>query len=153
MHIVLAILLLFHGFITLAIGWGAVMSPDSPAIQLPGWLQWWPGPFGRSWLVDSLHLGRGWAVAVGLAWLAAGVLLVLGSLGLMGVPLLRTFSSVILTAAAALALVALAVSFHPIYLVAVLINVAVLIGVTGRPSAAAPEAAGVPDASISQARS
>ena len=39
---------------------------------------------------------------------------------------------IILLAGASLALAALTVSFHPIYLVAVLINIAVLIGVTGR---------------------
>ena len=132
MHTVLAILLLSHGFITAAIGWGAVSSPDSPAIQLPSWLHWWPGPFGRSWLVDALHLGRGWAIAVGLVWLGAGLLLVLGSLGLLRAPLLRDSSPSILIAGATLALAALIVSFHPIYLVAVLINIAVLIGATGR---------------------
>jgi len=72
MHTVIAILLLCHGFITTAIGWGAVTRPDSPAVQLPSWLHWWPGPFGRSWLVDALHLGKGWAIAVGLVWLGAG---------------------------------------------------------------------------------
>jgi hypothetical protein len=132
MHTVIAILLLCHGFITTAIGWGAVTRPDSPAVQLPSWLHWWPGPFGRSWLVDALHLGKGWAIAVGLVWLGAGLLLVLGAFGLLGVPLLRDSSPIILLAGASLALAALTVSFHPIYLVAVLINIAVLSGVTGR---------------------
>lgn len=130
---VVAILLLCHGLITAAIGWGAVSSPDSPATQLPSWLHWWPGPFGRSWLVDALHLGRGWAIAVGLVWLCAGLLLVLGALGLLDVSLpLRDSSPLILLAGASLALAALTVSFHPIYLVAVLINITILIGVTGR---------------------
>lgn len=89
-----------------------------------GGAHWWPGPFGRSWLVDSLHLGRGWAIVVGLVWLGAGLLLVLGALGLLGVPPLRDSSPIILLAGASLALAALTASFHPIYLVAVLVNIA-----------------------------
>lgn len=131
MHTAVAILLLCHGFITTAIGWGSVTRPDSPAVQLPSWLHWWPGPFGRSWLVDALHLGKGWAIGVGLVWLGAGLLLVLGGLALLGVPLLRDSSPIILLAGASLALAALTASFHPLYIVAVLINIAILIGVTG----------------------
>jgi hypothetical protein len=153
MRTFLAILLLSHGFITTAIGWGAVRSPDPKAVATPSWMDWWPGPFGRSWLVDVLHLGRGWALAVGLLWLVAGLLLVLGAVGLLGVPLLRGSNTTILLAGASMALAALAASFHPFYLVAVMVNIAILIGVTGRVPVAQSVLTSVTALSVQQTRS
>jgi hypothetical protein len=68
--------LVVHGLITTMIGVGAVANPNSPAITLPSWFSWWPGPFGRSWLFDALNLGTGVSVLGGLVWLTAGLALV-----------------------------------------------------------------------------
>lgn len=36
-------------------------SEEDPmrAPAMPSWLSWWPGPFGRSWVFESLNLGSG----------------------------------------------------------------------------------------------
>lgn len=68
-------ILLVHGVITAMIGFGATTNPNGPAMTLPAWFAWWPGPFGRSWLFDYLHAGSGFAIAGGLLWLAAGLAL------------------------------------------------------------------------------
>lgn len=41
------------------IGFGGITRPDAPAMAVPAWFGWWPGPFGRSWLIDAMHLGSG----------------------------------------------------------------------------------------------
>ena len=99
-------LVVAHGLITTMIGLGGVTKPDAPAVTLPAWFGWWPGPFGRSWLIDALDLGSG-------AWLP----LAFGG--------------------AAAGLVALALFFHPLYVVAVVINVALVVLASG---ALVPEA-------------
>ena len=137
--------LVAHGLITTAIGFGSVTNPDGAPIAMPAWFGWWPGPFGRSWLFQALDLGSGVAVVGGLLWLAAGVALVIGGLGWIGlpaladlkVPLLITGASLGLYAlrcmsGASLGLVALALYFHPFYLVAVLIDLALVALLWGR---------------------
>ncbi len=123
--------LVVHGLITTFIGIGGATSPDSPSMALPSWLSWWPGPFGRSWLVDALHLGSGASVAGGLLWLAAGVALVGAGLGWLGVPVLGDSWRILAIVGGSLGLVALGLYFHPLYLVAILIDVAVVVLVTG----------------------
>jgi hypothetical protein len=124
--------LVVHGLITTMIGVGAVANPNSPAMTLPSWFSWWPGPFGRSWLVDALDLGTGASVLGGLVWLAAGVTLVAAGLGWLGVPGLRDLWQPLAFVGAAVGLVALALYFHPFYLVAVVIDVAVVVLLWGR---------------------
>jgi hypothetical protein len=124
--------LVLHGLITTMIGVVAVTKPDAPALTLPSWFSWWPGPFGRSWLFDALDLGTGAAVLGGLVWLVAGVALVAAGLGWLGVPGVRDLWQTLAFAGAALGLLALAVYFHPIYLVAVVIDLAVVVLLWGR---------------------
>jgi len=123
----LAVAVACHGLITLMIGAGAVTQPDAPAVAVPSWLSWWPGPFGRSWLVDGLHLGTAGSVICGLLWCAAGAGLVAAGLGLAGVPLLADLPPVLLPVAAGIGLVALVAAFHPFYLLAVAIDVALVL--------------------------
>ena len=123
--------LIAHGFITTMIGFGGVTKPDAPPIALPAWFGWWPGPFGRSWLIDALHLGSGASMAGNVLWLAAGLALLGAGLGWLGVPALSGVWQQLALGAAAVALVALALYFHPFYLVAVLINVAIVVLLTG----------------------
>jgi hypothetical protein len=119
--------LVLHGLITTMTGFGGVTKPDAPALTLPSWFGWWPGPFGRSWLFEALHLGTGAAVVGGLIWLAAGTALIGGGLGWLGVPALEAVRYVLLFGGATLGLVALALYFHPIYLIAVAINIAIIV--------------------------
>ena len=119
-------LLVLHGLITSFIGVGAVSSPNAAALAMPAWMAWWPGPFGRSWAIDALGLGSGAALVGGLIWLAAGLALIAGGLGWLGVGPLVEQRLPLLVGGAALGLVALALYFHPFYLVAVLIDVAIV---------------------------
>jgi hypothetical protein len=118
--------LVLHGLITTMTGFSGVTKPDAPPLSLPSWFSWWPGPFGRSWLFDALHLGAGAAMVGGLIWLAAGVALIAGGLGWLGVPLLQDMRHALLVGGAGLGLVALVLYFHPIYVIAVAINLAIV---------------------------
>jgi hypothetical protein len=119
--------LVVHGLITTMTGFGGMTNPSAPALALPSWFDWWPGPFGRSWLFDALHLGSGSAVVGGLIWLAAGIALIAGGLGWLGVPALDGMRYVLLVGGATLGLVALILYFHPIYLIAVAIDVVIVV--------------------------
>jgi hypothetical protein len=118
--------LVLHGLITTMTGFTGMTKPNAPSLPLPAWFSWWPGPFGRSWLFDALHLGTGAAVIGGLLWLAAGIALIGGGLGWLGVPGLEAIRYVLLMGGATLGLLALTLYFHPIYVVAVVINLAVI---------------------------
>ena len=125
-HALVAAILVGHGLITSMIGFGAVTSPNAPAIALPSWFAWWPGPFGRSWLFDALSLGAGAQIVGGLVWLIAGLLIIAGGLGWFGLGLFEGSRVTLLVAGAALSLVAMTLYFHPIYIVAAGISVAIV---------------------------
>jgi hypothetical protein len=125
-------LLVVHGLITTMIGVGGITAPNSRAMTLPSWFGWWPGPFGRSWLVDGLNLGTGGAVVGGFLWFVAGVALVGAGLGLLGVPVVRDQWPLLALAGGLVGLIALALYFHPIYLGAIAINVVLVALVWGR---------------------
>jgi hypothetical protein len=130
------VFLVAHGLITGPIGISSVASPNSAPMAMPAWFGWWPGPFGRSWLFQALDLGSGVAVIGGLLWLSAGVALVIGGLGWIGLPAFADLKVPLLVTGASLGLVALALYFHPFYLVAVLIDVALIVLLRGRLAAA-----------------
>ena len=123
--------LVVHGLITTMIGFGGVTKPDAPAMTMPAWLGWWPGPFGRSWLIDAMHLGSGVSMMGNALWLVAGLALLAAGLGWLGVPALSGVWQPLALGGAAMGLVALALFFHPFYLVAVLINVAIVALISG----------------------
>jgi uncharacterized membrane protein HdeD (DUF308 family) len=114
--------LVLHGLITAMIGLTSATSPSSSAISLPAWFNWWPGPFGRSWVVDAFHLGSGVAVFGGLLWLVAGIALVGAGLGVAGVAPLRDHWPMLALAGGIAGLVAVAAYFHPLYAAAALID-------------------------------
>jgi hypothetical protein len=126
-HAIVAAVLVGHGLITSMIGVVAVTSPNAPAMALPAWFAWWPGPFGRSWLFDALSLGTPASIIGGLLWLAGGLLIISGGIGWFGFGPLEGSRVTLLVAGAAVGLVTLALYFHPIYLVAVVINVAIVL--------------------------
>jgi hypothetical protein len=125
-HTLVAAILVGHGLITSMIGFGAVSSPNAAATVLPSWFAWWPGPFGRSWAFDALGLGAGAQIVGGAVWLVAGLLILAGGLGWFGVGLFEGSRVTLLVTGAALSLVALALYFHPLYVVAVAINLAIV---------------------------
>jgi hypothetical protein len=121
-----------HGLITTMIGFGGVTRPDAPAMTVPAWFGWWPGPFGRSWLIDAMGLGSGASILANGLWLVAGLALIAAGLGWFGVPVLSGAWQPLAIGGAAVGLVALALFFHPFYLVAVLVNVAILMVLVSR---------------------
>jgi hypothetical protein len=125
-HTILAAVLVGHGLITSAIGFGAVTKPNAPSMAVPSWLAW-PSPFGRSWLVEALSLGTGGSILGGIIWLVGGLLLVAGGLGWFGVDIFESMRVPLLLAGAATSLVALVIYFHPLYLLAIVINVAIVV--------------------------
>jgi len=131
-HAVVGVVLVAHGLITTMIGFGSMTSPNSAAMPAPSWLGWWPGTLGRSWLFDALNVGSGPAALGGLVWLAAGLALIGAGLGWLGVSALTGQWQMLAFIGAALGLVALALYFHPLYLVAVVIDVVIIALVWGR---------------------
>ena len=125
-HALVGGFLVLHGLITSFIGFGAVTSPSGAPLAMPAWMAWWPGPFGRSWAFEALGLGGGASVVGGLVWLAAGLALIGGGLGWLGIGPLVEARYALLVGGAALGLLALALYFHPFYLAAVLINLAIV---------------------------
>jgi hypothetical protein len=125
-HALVAAILVGHGLITSMIGFGAVTTPNAAATTLPSWFAWWPGPFGRSWLFEAFSLGTAAQLIGGFIWLSAGLLIIAGGLGWFGFGVFERSRGTLLVAGAALGLVVLAVYFHPIYLVAVAINIGIV---------------------------
>jgi hypothetical protein len=121
----LAGLLFVHGLITTAIGAGAVTKPDAPGVPTTG-LSWWPTPLGRSWVVDGWQLGSGASVALGVVWTLGGLALLGASVGLFGVPGLHRVWQLLAVAGGGLSLVAIGLTFHPWYLIALAVNLAIV---------------------------
>jgi hypothetical protein len=135
-HAVVGIVLVAHGLITTMIGFGSMTNPGSAAMPSPSWLGWWPGTLGRSWAFDALNLGSGPAVIGGLLWLAAGLALVGAGLGWLGVSVVSNQWQMLALVGAVLGLTALALYFHPFYVVAIVIDVVIVVSVWGRVFAA-----------------
>jgi hypothetical protein len=136
LHAVVGIVLVAHGLMTTMIGFGSMSKPTAAAMPTPSWLGWWPGTLGRSWAFDALNLGSGLALIGGLLWLAAGAALVGAGLGWLGVSVVSNQWQVLALLGAVLGLAALALYFHPFYVVAIVIDVAILVSVWGRVVAA-----------------
>ena len=131
-HAVVGIVLVAHGLITTMIGFGSMTNPAGSAMPSPSWLGWWPGTLGRSWAFDALNFGSGPAVIGGLLWLAAGLALVGAGLGWLGVSVVSNQWQMLAVVGAVLGLTALALYFHPFYVVAIVIDVVIVVSVWGR---------------------
>ena len=131
-HAVVGIVLVAHGLITTMIGFGSMSNTTSATMPAPSWLGWWPGRLGRSWALDALNLGSGPALIGGLLWLAAGLALVGAGLGWLGVSAVSGQWQLLALVGAVLGLAALALYFHPFYVVAIVIDVVILVSVWGR---------------------
>ncbi len=128
--LIIGAFLVLHGLITTMVGAGAISN--GPAITLPGWFNWWPGQFGRSWLIDSLNLGTPVAVVGALVWLVSGILLMAAGLGFLGFGPVRDVWPMYAVVGGALGLVAVTLYFHPLYLAALLINGVLIVLAWGR---------------------
>jgi len=135
-HAVVGIVLVVHGLITTMIGFGSMSNPSSAAMPAPSWLSWWPGTLGRSWAFDALDLGSGSTMIGGLLWVVAGLALVGAGLGWLGVSVVSDQWQTLGLVGAVLGLAALALYFHPFYVIAIVINVVILVSVWGRVVAA-----------------
>jgi hypothetical protein len=131
-HAAIGAVLIAHGVITTMIGLGTLANPAGAAMPAPAWLGWWPGTLGRSWAFDAFNLGSGSAVVGGILWLAAGLTLLGAGLGWLGAPIVGAQWQVLALAGGLLGLAALALYFHPFYVVGIAINVVIVASVWGR---------------------
>ena len=137
LHLVVGGFIIVHGVITTMIGVGGVTTPDSPSMRLSSWFDWWPGPFGRSWLFDALDLGTAWTVLGGLLWVASGLLVIAAGLGYLDVPVVRDVWALLALLGGALGLIAVVLFFHPLYAAAMVINLLLVIWAWNRLAATA----------------
>lgn len=114
MKILIAVLLIVHGFIVTAQSSGS-FNPVG-GLQNPSWLNWWPANFGQSWLLSSLGVERTLiARAGGLLWLVAGMALFAAGLGVLGLMVPPTWWRILALSGAAISLLMLAIYLHPFY--------------------------------------
>jgi hypothetical protein len=128
--LIIGAFVVLHGLITTMVGAGALSN--GPAITLPGWFSWWPGQFGRSWLLDGLNLGTPGSVVGALVWLVSGILLIAAGLGVLGFGPLREVWPTYAVVGGVLGVVAVGLYFHPLYVAALVINVVLIALVWGR---------------------
>ena len=131
-HALVGILLVGHGLITAMIGVGSMSGPTSTTMPTPAWLSWWPGTLGRSWAFDAFHVESGLALLGGLLWLVAGLALAGAGLGWLGVGVLSERWEMLALVGAVLGLAALALYFHPFYILAIAIDVVIVLAVWER---------------------
>ena len=136
MRILVGVLLLVHGLITTAQASGA-FKPKVDATN-PDWMNWWPVPMGRSWLIGRLgreksSLGN----LAGMLWLAAGLCLVVAALALFAS---GAWWPILAGVGAAISLVLFVLYAHPLYAVGISANLAILISLllVGWPVVALP---------------
>lgn len=119
MQTLVAILLIVHGFITAAQSGGSFRP--SGGIANPGWLAWWPGGLGQSWIWSGLGMEHSLlARAGGILWLAAGAALIAAGLGLLGVLVPSGLWLALALAGGGLSLFMLLVYLHPFYAAGIL---------------------------------
>ena len=114
MKILMAVLLIIHGFIVSAQSSGS-FNPVG-GVQNPPWLNWWPANLGQSWLLLTLGVERTLiARAGGFLWLIAGITLVGAGLGVLGVIVPPPWWRTLALCGAVLSLLILVIYLHPFY--------------------------------------
>ena len=114
-------LLIVHGLITVAQSLGVF----GRGTENPAWLNWWPTPLGRSWLLGSLGL-EGTAVSwlAGTLWVIGGIAFLGAGFGILAhLEWWRTLA----VAGAFASLVVLIPYFHPWYAFVTVLNIGILV--------------------------
>lgn len=125
MHTVFGVFLILHGLITAAISSGTLAG--GAGVPNPNWLRWWVTPLGGSWLFSSLGWSGGaMSLVGGVVWLVGGLLLIGAGLGFLGIVVPGSWWTTLALAGAGVSLLALVLYFHPYYLLAVVLNLAIL---------------------------
>jgi hypothetical protein len=108
---------------------GSFGSTPPSEIQNPSFVSWWPINMGRSWLFSWLGLEKSLAVyrVSGLLWLAGGIALVAGGLGVLGFLVPIDWWRGLAIGGGAISLFMLAIYFHPILVVGITSSLAVLV--------------------------
>jgi hypothetical protein len=121
MQILFGLLIAAHGLITLGIGAGTIANPKG--VPVLG-TDWFPVALGQSWLLggDAARIG-------GVLWIIAGVGLIATSVAVLGFGLPTSAWQTLGLVSAAVALLTLALYFHPYYLVGIVANLAILAAV------------------------
>lgn len=137
MKTIVGVLLLVHGFITMALSSGS-FNPSSPGVANPAWLAWWPTPMGKSWVFSLL--GERTAKLeplVGVLWLVAGAAIVAAGFGVLGFVVPAAYWRMLAGFGASISLIVIFLYAHPFYGVGAVANVAILVGLlwVGWPSA------------------
>jgi len=122
------IILILHGLIVAAQSAGS-FGPGS-GVKNPSWVDWWPTALGESWALSKLGLERS-AVSWlgGLLWLVSGLLLIAAGLGVLDVLIPHSAWRSLAVAGAGISLFMLFVYLHPLLIIGVLLDVAILVAI------------------------
>jgi hypothetical protein len=126
MKIITGVLLILHGLISAAQAVGSFSS--SEGVANPNWLNWWPTPLGKSWLLSQLGIGQSlFTIIAGVLGLASGVCIIAAGLGLFGFVIPLHWWRPLAGAGAALSLLYFAIYAHPFFAVGIGANIAILV--------------------------
>jgi hypothetical protein len=127
-RIVIALLLLVHGLISGAIGFGSFGSTSAVGLANPSWLSWWPTKMGQSWLLTTLGMENRIVFGfIGLLWLVAMICFVAAGFGLLGIVVPREWWRGLAIAGALVELPVLVLLFHPLYVPATFIDAGIIV--------------------------
>jgi hypothetical protein len=116
-------LLIVHGIIIAAQSLGVFGRGRNP--ENPAWLNWWPTPVGRSWLLGSLGL-EGTAVSwlMGALWMVGGIAFLGAGFGILAH---HEWWLTLAVVGAFTSLVVLVPYFHPWYVFVTVLNIGILV--------------------------
>ena len=128
MKTIVAVLLILHGLITVAIAGGS-FNRTAPGVPNPASLSWWPVPMGRSWLLSMMGERASGLIApvIGVIWLLGGVAIVAAGMGLLGFIVPVAYWRLLAGLGAALSLIAALLYAHPYYAVGIVADLAILV--------------------------
>jgi len=116
-------LLIVHGLITVAQSLGVFGRSTEP--ENPAWLNWWPTPVGRSWLLGSLGLeGTAFSWLVGALWVVGGIAFLGAGFGVLTH---HEWWRTLAVVGALASLVVLVPYFHPLYAFVTVLNIGILV--------------------------
>ena len=126
MKTITGVLLILHGLICAAQAVGSFSS--SEGVPNPNWLNWWPIPLGKSWLLSQMGIGQSlFTIVVGVLGLVSGVCIIAAGLGLLGFVIPPQWWRPLAGAGAALSLIYFAIYAHPFFAVGIGANIAILV--------------------------